>query len=77
MKKARAAPAEMALPPHHPYPVISEDDRAWFKLQHLKQDYEDLLKVSIPGSFCFFGFLFIILSSLSFHSDFLSKNSNI
>ncbi|CAA7408099.1 unnamed protein product [Spirodela intermedia] len=43
MKKARAAPAEAALP-HHPYPVISEDDRAWFKLQHLKQDYEDLQK---------------------------------
>ncbi|MQM07224.1 hypothetical protein Taro_040060 [Colocasia esculenta] len=47
MRKARRVPAEATpplptLPP--PYQMGGEDPRAWFKLQNLMQDYEELLK---------------------------------
>ena len=44
MKKAKISPAVAVLPPQ-PYSAVSEYDRARLKLQNLKQEYEDLLKV--------------------------------
>uniref|UniRef100_A0A1D1Z4F5 DNA-dependent protein kinase catalytic subunit n=1 Tax=Anthurium amnicola TaxID=1678845 RepID=A0A1D1Z4F5_9ARAE len=44
MRKVRRAPVGASLPPPSPYPMGGEDARAWFKLQNLMQDYEELLK---------------------------------